>query len=77
MLTHYSMNLWKYNKVTGYWNAQRTVTPESAQAWLAIFQHDEPTEYFCIRKHKPSNAPIMTMLTHDCQSGHEEGPPQE
>jgi hypothetical protein len=51
-----SMNktLWKYNKITGYWVAQRTVTPETAAQWLKVFKADEPGEKFKVAKSRPT-----------------------
>jgi hypothetical protein len=49
------MFLWKYNKITGYWNKERTVTQETADQWLVIFSKDEPNEIFKISKNRPRN----------------------
>ena len=45
--------LWKYNRITGLWVSQRTVTAETAQEWLSIFQADEPSEKFKVSKNRP------------------------
>ena len=47
------MTLWKYNKITGYWVAVRSVTDETKEQWLALFKRDEPGELFKVSKHKP------------------------
>jgi hypothetical protein len=48
-----AMRLWKYNKITGFWNVVRTVTPETAVEWLKVWQKDEPKETFVISTRKP------------------------
>jgi hypothetical protein len=48
-----ALQLWQFNRVTGLWNQQRAVTPETADAWLAIFKKDQPQEFFLISKNKP------------------------
>jgi hypothetical protein len=30
------MRLWKYNKITGFWNVVRSVTPDTAVEWLKV-----------------------------------------
>ena len=30
------MRLWKYNKITGFWNVVRAVTSDTAVEWLQI-----------------------------------------
>jgi hypothetical protein len=47
------MNLWKYNKITGYWVAIRSVTNETKEQWLSVFRADEPNELFKVSKNKP------------------------
>ena len=47
------MKLWKYNKITGYWIYIRSVTEETREQWLSIFQKDEPNEIFKLSKSKP------------------------
>lgn len=49
--------LWKFNRITGYWSPVRSVTDETAPKWLAIFQRDEPSEYFTISARRPSHNP--------------------
>ena len=47
------MKLWRYNPVTGYWVLVRIVSDETAAAWLATFQADEPTVQFKLSRTKP------------------------
>ena len=47
------MKLWRYNPVTGYWILVRIVSDETAAAWLATFQADEPTVQFKLSRTKP------------------------
>lgn len=49
------MQLWQYNKATGYWVHVRAVTRETAAQWLAVFQQDAPGEVFKIAASKPRN----------------------
>jgi len=53
------MHLWKYNRITGYWEHVRAVTPETASRWLEIFSADEPNEYFKLGKVKPRDKPTI------------------
>lgn len=55
--TRPGLRLWRYNQTTGYWNYERSVTPETAEQWLAVFQKDEPTAYFKVSRHKPNGKP--------------------
>ena len=48
-----SLRLWKLNEITGLWDYQRTVTPETADEWRRIFQIDEPKATFVVSKNKP------------------------
>jgi len=48
-----ALQLWKFNKVTGLWVPQRTVTWETADKWLDIYQRDEPGEMFKVSFNKP------------------------
>lgn len=50
-------NLWKYNRITGFWVHQRACSAENAEAWLQVFQKDEPTETFRLAKHQPKVNP--------------------
>jgi len=45
--------LWKYNRITGFWVSQRTVTSETEATWLKVFQADEPSEKFKVAKNRP------------------------
>jgi hypothetical protein len=45
--------LFKYNKITGYWNYVRTCDLTVAKEWLAYFQKTEPNETFKLSKNKP------------------------
>ncbi len=49
--------LWKYNRVTGIWSPQRSVTDETAEQWLRVFRSDEPDEFFTVSTRKPSGKP--------------------
>lgn len=48
-----SLKLWKFNKITGYWQLERDVTKENQAGWLKIYQQDEPDELFKVSKIKP------------------------
>lgn len=50
-------NLWKYNRITGLWDHQRTCAENTAQQWLEVFSKDEPHETFTLAKHRPKKAP--------------------
>jgi len=52
-ITNKHLNLWQYNKITGYWKFVRDLTPDTAAQYLAIFQADEPNETFKIATRKP------------------------
>jgi len=51
--------LWKLNNRTGYWDYQRSVTDETAAAWLARFREDEPEADFKVSLHRPK-PPALT-----------------
>jgi len=51
------IGLWKYNKITGYWNLERQCAAETADQWLEVFQKDEPDEIFKLSLRKPSGRP--------------------
>lgn len=57
MKTEKHEHLWKYNRRSGLWDHQRTVTPETRQAWMKIFQRDEPSETFKLAQYKPRQPP--------------------
>ena len=50
--------LYKYNKITGMWVHQRSVTPETKDQWLYHFKKDEPNEHFVVSKNKPNHNPL-------------------
>jgi hypothetical protein len=56
-LEEIKMKLWKFNKITGYWNVAREVTKETKDQWLAVFQKTEPIEFFKVSKNRPSKMP--------------------
>ena len=49
--------LWKYNKVTGYWDYCRDCEKSTAQEWLKVWQEDEPEVIFKIAKNRPKDRP--------------------
>jgi hypothetical protein len=51
------MNMWRFNTRSGMWDHVRSVTAETAAAWLAVWQRDEPGTLFVIAKSKPRKAP--------------------
>ena len=51
------LSLWKYNKRSGIWDYQRTVTEETKDQWLSVFKNDEPSETFRVALNKPSGRP--------------------
>jgi hypothetical protein len=51
------MRLWRYNRITGLWDYQRSCDEETAQQWLGVFRRDEPDETFALAKHRPTKAP--------------------
>jgi hypothetical protein len=52
-------SLWKFNKVSGYWNHIRSCNATNCAQWLAVFERDEPDEFFRIAKRKPNDNPRM------------------
>jgi len=50
--------LFKYNKRSGLWDHQRSVTPETKDQWLHQFKKDEPDEHFVVSKNKPKHNPL-------------------
>ncbi len=56
--------LWRYNKVTGYWNVERTCTHETMEQWHRIYSEDEPGEYFYLTasNRKPRHSPIPKQI---------------
>ena len=52
------ITLWVYNRVTGYWNTEKTITRvEDAQQWLALFMRDNPKEHYVLAKRRPKKIP--------------------
>lgn len=47
------LNLWRYNAITGFWRLVRECNNENAEAWLLIFQTDEPDARFVLCKRRP------------------------
>lgn len=45
--------LWRYNPVTGYWTLQRICETATAQAWLDVYQADEPGASFKLSNRRP------------------------
>lgn len=56
-----SESLWRYNRRSGLWDHQRTVTEDTAASWLAKFRSDEPNETFVIAKHAPKKPPPRNL----------------
>lgn len=55
-----SLKIWKYNKITGYWNPLKTIeVREDGEKWLKVFQEDEPKEFFKLSSNKPNNNPTL------------------
>lgn len=47
--------LWRYNRITGYWDAERScITNATCEDWLNVYQKDEPQELFKVAVRKPS-----------------------
>lgn len=53
-----TIKLWKYNRVTGLWDYQRTCEPGTGRDWLAVFRKDEPSETFILGTRKPKGRPV-------------------
>ena len=51
------LRLWKYNTTTGYWKVVRSVTPETKEDWLRIWQKDDPTGNYVVSTSTPPRAP--------------------
>jgi hypothetical protein len=47
------VQLWRYNKITGYWHPVRSVTPETAEQWLQIWRRDDPSGIYVVSAKKP------------------------
>jgi hypothetical protein len=50
-------SLWRFNKTTGFWVHIRSVSADNGKQWLAVFERDEPDEFFRIAKRKPADDP--------------------
>jgi len=50
--------LFKYNKRSGMWDHQRSVSPETKDQYLDIFKKDEPNEHFVVAKNRPKHNPL-------------------
>ena len=50
--------LYKFNERSGYWDRQRSVTPETKDQWLDRFKKDEPEEHFITSKNRPKHNPL-------------------
>ena len=57
MMARRAKQLWKYNKITGLWSSERSVTNSTADEWLRKYQSDEPNESFKISINKPKASP--------------------
>jgi hypothetical protein len=57
-----NLSLWKYNKITGFWKQERSVTPETKDKWLEIFKKDSPDETYVIASKKPSKKPMKESV---------------
>lgn len=52
------IKLWKFNKITGLWKLEKTISKGfEAEKWLKIFQEDEPRTHFKLSMNKPKNYP--------------------
>lgn len=47
------IGLWRLNPTTGYWALARMCAADTADAWLAVFQRDEPSVQFVLSVTKP------------------------
>ena len=50
-----NLYLWRKNPATGLWSMARDVVTETASAWLALFQKDEPGVEFRVALRKPKD----------------------
>lgn len=53
------LRLWKLNERAGYWDYQRSVTEDTADAWRRRFQIDDPRATFKVSRGKPA-PPALT-----------------
>lgn len=52
------ITLYKYDRITGYWNIERQCSEETAEQWLKVFSDDAPNEYFYLSHRKPKHNPV-------------------
>lgn len=50
------MALWRLNERSGLWRHERSVTPENASLWVAVFRKDEPEAIFVVSSKKPPSS---------------------
>jgi len=65
------LSLWKFNRITGYWNHQRVVEKETADRWLLVYQRDEPEEFFKLSRNQPSAPPPSKRRGTGATPGHD------
>lgn len=54
-----TMVLWEYNAITGLWRYGRSVTPETAEAWLALWQQSRPAGHVVLARRRPRRMPSL------------------
>ena len=42
------LNLYRYNKITGYWIVERQVTAHTSKDWLDLYALDSPHDWFYV-----------------------------
>ena len=52
------VNLYEYNKITGYWKLVRSHEIEDAEEWQRVFHSDAPDAYFWTAKRRPTFNPV-------------------
>lgn len=52
-----NLYVWHYNRDTGYWEQERTVTQETADQWLKVWRDDMPKDAYRVAKSRPSGRP--------------------
>ncbi len=68
-----SLQLWRWAMPAGMWRQERSVTPETADQWLAVFQKHEPSVAFVVSANKPRQ-PALWLGRKDGIESY--GPPQ-
>lgn len=48
------LHLWRLHPRSGFWQAERDVTPETAQQWLDRFQRDDPQGIYLVSARRPT-----------------------